>query len=108
MTNDEKFAADLSAITGKRIDVPKAETDEFSTSGFETREEKHQKDSIAAHEEAYYTVMRNMYLTAQAESQQAEIRALHEVMRAIHTAMSKYEDDNLSGYTVVAPPTSGH
>jgi hypothetical protein len=27
MTNDEKFAADLSAITGKRIDVPKAEAD---------------------------------------------------------------------------------
>ncbi len=48
MTNDEKFAADLSAITGKRIDVPKAETDEFSTSGFETREEKHQKDSLNA------------------------------------------------------------
>ncbi len=136
MTPDEKFAAALSEITDKRIDPPPACicdpygfqgnsncpacNPEFSTSGFETREdspdeiareareEKHQKDSIAAHEEAYYTVMRNMYLTAQAESQQAEIRALHEVMRAIHTAMSKYEDDNLSGYTVVAPPTSGH
>jgi hypothetical protein len=50
------------------------------------------------------TVMRNLYLTAQVESQQAEIQALHEVMRAIHTAMITYEDDNLSGYTVVAPP----
>ena len=60
MTPDEKFAAALSEITGCRIDVPKAETDEFSTSGFETREdspdeiareareEKHLKDSINA------------------------------------------------------------
>ena len=60
MTNDEKFAADLSAITGRRIDPPKVEADEFSTSGFETREdspdeiareareEKHLKDSIRA------------------------------------------------------------
>jgi ABC-type iron transport system FetAB ATPase subunit len=52
------------------------------------------------------TVMRNLYLTAQVESQQEEIRALHEVLRAINTSMSKYEDDIacLSGYTVVAPP----
>ena len=51
------------------------------------------------------TVMRNMYLTAQVESQQEEIRALHEVMRALNTAMTKYEDEAcLSGYTVVAPP----
>ena len=51
------------------------------------------------------TVMRNMYLTAQVDSQQAEIRALHEVMRALNTAMTKYEDEAcLSGYTVVAPP----
>ena len=51
------------------------------------------------------TVMRNLYLTAQVESQQEEIRALHEVMRALNTAMTKYEDEAcLSGYTVVAPP----
>ena len=54
---DELFAAALSEITGRRIDPPKVEEDEFSTSGFETREdspdeiareareEKHQKDS---------------------------------------------------------------
>ena len=101
MTPDEKFADALSGITGRRIDVPKAEADEFSTSGFETRE-----DLVYG---LNHTVMRNMYLTAQVESQQAEIQALHEVMRAINTAMIKYEDEAcLSGYTVVAPQTSGH
>ena len=50
------------------------------------------------------TVMRNLYLTAQVASQQEEIRALHEVLRAVNTAMTKYEDEAcLSGYTVVAP-----
>ena len=50
-------------------------------------------------------VMRNLYLTAQVASQQEEIQALHEVLRAVNTAMTKYEDEAcLSGYTVVAPP----
>ena len=54
------------------------------------------------------TVMRNMYLTAQVDSQQEEIRALHEVMRAINTSMMKYEDEAcLSGYTVVVAPQPG-
>ena len=53
-------------------------------------------------------VMRNLYLTAQVESQQEEIQALHEVMRAINTSMSKYEDEAcLSGYTVVVAPQPG-
>ena len=62
---DELFAAALSEITGRRIDVPDVEEDEFSTdanlSGAdlrggtsqveiarEAREEKHLKDSIRA------------------------------------------------------------
>ena len=53
-------------------------------------------------------VMRNLYLTAQVESQQEEIQALHEVMRAINTSMMKYEDEAcLSGYTVVVAPQPG-
>jgi hypothetical protein len=197
MTPDEKFADALSEITGRRIDVPKAEADidaidaadpitaemtrlnavfqaRFAAQA-KAREEKHQKDSINALERLLFahgdeahtrghrydrarralveaiddwnrlqpllalprledgpvqhdidtmqemeapmpdtqergkvledTVMRNMYLTAQVDSQQAEIRALHEVMRAINTAMITYEDEAcLSGYTVVAPP----
>ena len=122
MTNDEKFAADLSAITGRRIDPPKVEEDEFSTDadlsdpgrrraylrgdglrGAERRaqalirEEKHLKDSINALEnllDAYADDQRPYYDAKYDRARRAHIEARDEWNRLQPLlALPRLEDD---------------